>query len=110
MALNGHFLCPYANNAPARRQAFLTFWLTAWAGPAGCIPRPNLLSNAPLEENRSPVGRPVFKTGEGRQTSLVGSTPTLFRQSGQNFSAHDSALSMSGALVAVAAQTHLFTQ
>ena len=32
------------------------------------------------EENRSPVGRPVFKTGEGRQTSLVGSTPTLFRQ------------------------------
>ena len=35
----------------------------------------------PTEENRSPVGRPVFKTGEGRETSLVGSTPTLFRQS-----------------------------
>jgi hypothetical protein len=33
-----------------------------------------------LERNRIPVGRPVFKTGEGRQTSLVGSTPTLFRQ------------------------------
>lgn|GEM_PF-2138381 len=33
-----------------------------------------------MEENRTPVGRPVFKTGEGRQTSLVGSTPTLFRQ------------------------------
>ena len=26
------------------------------------------------------MARPVFKTGEGRQTSLVGSTPTLFRQ------------------------------
>ena len=34
-----------------------------------------------MEENRTPVGRPVFKTGEGRWTSLVGSTPTLFRQS-----------------------------
>ena len=32
------------------------------------------------EEDRTPVGRPVFKTGEGRTTSLVGSTPTLFRQ------------------------------
>jgi hypothetical protein len=31
------------------------------------------------EKNRTLVGRPVFKTGEGRQTSLVGSTPTLFR-------------------------------
>ena len=31
------------------------------------------------EEDRTPVGRPVFKTGEGRTTSLVGSTPTLFR-------------------------------
>ena len=37
--------------------------------------------NSLTEENRSPVGRPVFKTGEGRETSLVGSTPTLFRQS-----------------------------
>ena len=32
------------------------------------------------ERNRTPVGRPDFKSGEGRQTSLVGSTPTLFRQ------------------------------
>jgi len=31
------------------------------------------------EEDRTPVGRPVFKSGEGRTTSLVGSTPTLFR-------------------------------
>ena len=31
------------------------------------------------EGNRTPVGRPDFKSGEGRQTSLVGSTPTLFR-------------------------------
>jgi type II secretory pathway pseudopilin PulG len=31
------------------------------------------------EETRSPVGRPVFKTGKGRQRFLVGSTPTLFR-------------------------------
>ncbi len=28
------------------------------------------------------MGRPGFKPGEGRQTSLVGSTPTLFRHSG----------------------------
>ena len=33
------------------------------------------------EEKRTPVGRSDFKSGEGRQTSLVGSTPTLFRQS-----------------------------
>ena len=32
------------------------------------------------EEDRTPVGRPDFKSGEGRTTSLVGSTPTLFRQ------------------------------
>ena len=31
------------------------------------------------EENRTLVGRPDFKSGEGRTTSLVGSTPTLFR-------------------------------
>ena len=31
------------------------------------------------EEDRTPVGRPDFKSGEGRTTSLVGSTPTLFR-------------------------------
>ncbi len=31
------------------------------------------------EEDRTPVGRPDFKFGEGRTTSLVGSTPTLFR-------------------------------
>ena len=39
-----------------------------------------LLGLGGLEVNRTPVGRPVFKTGEGRWTSLVGSTPTLFRQ------------------------------
>ena len=33
-----------------------------------------------LEGNRTPVGRAVFKTVEGRRTSLVGSTPTPFRQ------------------------------
>ena len=32
------------------------------------------------ERNRTPVGRPDFKSGEGRLTCLVGSTPTLFRQ------------------------------
>src|SRR5688500_5199092 len=32
------------------------------------------------EKTRSPVGRTDFKSAEGRQTSLVGSTPTLFRQ------------------------------
>jgi len=31
-------------------------------------------------KDRTLVGRPVFKTGGGRQTSLVGSIPTLFRQ------------------------------
>ena len=31
------------------------------------------------EEVRTLVGRPDFKSGEGRTTSLVGSTPTLFR-------------------------------
>ena len=35
---------------------------------------------SPTEEDRTPVGRPDFKSGEGRWTSLVGSTPTLFRQ------------------------------
>ncbi len=30
-------------------------------------------------KDRTLVGRPVFKTGGGRQTSLVGSIPTLFR-------------------------------
>ena len=33
------------------------------------------------EEDRTPVGRLDFKSSEGRTTSLVGSTPTLFRQS-----------------------------
>ena len=33
-----------------------------------------------MEEHRTPVGRSDFKSGERRQTSLVGSTPTLFRQ------------------------------
>lgn len=33
-----------------------------------------------MEKNRTPVGRPDFKPGERRWTSLVGSTPTLFRQ------------------------------
>jgi hypothetical protein len=32
-----------------------------------------------MEELRTPVGRPDFNSGERRQTSLVGSTPTLFR-------------------------------
>ena len=32
------------------------------------------------EEDRTPVGRLDFKSSEGRTTSLVGSTPTLFRQ------------------------------
>ncbi len=34
-----------------------------------------------MEEDRTPVGRLDFKSSEGRLTSLVGSTPTLFRQS-----------------------------
>ena len=33
-----------------------------------------------IGKDRTLVGRPVFKTGGGRQTSLVGSIPTLFRQ------------------------------
>ena len=33
-----------------------------------------------MEEDRTPVGRLDFKSSEGRSTSLVGSTPTLFRQ------------------------------
>lgn len=37
------------------------------------------MMNVDEEEDRTPVGRPVFKSGEGRTTSLVGSTPTLFR-------------------------------
>ncbi len=32
-----------------------------------------------MEELRSLVGRPDFKSGRGCQQSLVGSTPTLFR-------------------------------
>ena len=32
------------------------------------------------EEDRTLVGRLDFKSREGRTTSLVGSTPTLFRQ------------------------------
>ena len=32
------------------------------------------------EEDRTPVGRSDFKSGETRTTCLVGSTPTLFRQ------------------------------
>ena len=35
-----------------------------------------------LEEDRTPVGRPDFKSGEARATCLVGSTPTLFRPYG----------------------------
>ncbi len=34
-----------------------------------------------MEGDRTPVGRLDFKSSEGRTTSLVGSTPTLFRQS-----------------------------
>jgi hypothetical protein len=33
-----------------------------------------------VEELRTPVGRSDFKSDERRQTSLVGSTPALFRQ------------------------------
>ena len=33
-----------------------------------------------MEEDRTLVGRLDFKSSEGRTTSLVGSTPTLFRQ------------------------------
>ena len=33
-----------------------------------------------MEEDRTPVGRSDFKSGETRSTCLVGSTPTLFRQ------------------------------
>src|SRR5438128_7923025 len=36
-------------------------------------------SSTTKEEIRTPVGRLDFKSSEGRQTSLVGSTPTLFR-------------------------------
>lgn len=36
-------------------------------------------------KDRTLVGRPVFKTGGGRQTSLVGSIPTLFRQQSIEF-------------------------
>ena len=32
-----------------------------------------------MGEPRTPVGRSDFKSDERRQTSLVGSTPTLFR-------------------------------
>lgn len=38
------------------------------------------MMKADEEEDRTPVGRLDFKSGEGRTTSLVGSTPTLFRQ------------------------------
>jgi hypothetical protein len=58
------------------------------------------------EENRTPVGRPDFKSGERRSTSLVGSTPTLFRQ-------RDPALSMGiviAALVDAAAVIAGFTR
>lgn len=41
-----------------------------------------VLLDTEMEEIRSPVGRPDFKPGERRQTSLVGSTPTLLRRSG----------------------------
>lgn len=34
-----------------------------------------------MEEDCTLVGRLDFKSSEGRTTSLVGSTPTLFRQS-----------------------------
>lgn len=36
-----------------------------------------------MEEKRTPVGRPDFKSGERRETSLVGPTPTLFRHFNQ---------------------------
>jgi hypothetical protein len=41
-----------------------------------------------MEEDRTPVGRPDFKSGEGRLTCLVGSTPTLFRHFFSDNSAH----------------------
>ena len=37
-----------------------------------------------MEEPRTPVGRSDFKFDEGRLTSLVGSTPTLFRPTSRN--------------------------
>ena len=39
-----------------------------------------MMPNDLMEGNRTLVGRSVFKTVEGRRTSLVGSTPTPFRQ------------------------------
>ena len=42
------------------------------------------MMKADEEKDRTAVGRPVFKTGEGRTTSLVGSTPTLFRHTWVN--------------------------
>ena len=37
-----------------------------------------VIASAP-DGDRGPVARTDFKSDEGRQTSLVGSTPTLFR-------------------------------
>lgn len=37
------------------------------------------MNRSDMEGLRTPVGRPDFNSGERRQTSLVGSTPTLFR-------------------------------
>src|SRR5690606_10186122 len=47
--------------------------------PVRRLPVPPFWRPMATEEDRTPVGRPVFKTGERRQTCLVGSTPTLFR-------------------------------
>ena len=58
------------------RQGWARLIQAAVANPylAGIIPK-----NCGMEEDRTPVGRPDFKSGEARATCLVGSTPTLFR-------------------------------
>ncbi len=38
-----------------------------------------MMNSHGMEKKRTPVGRPDFKSGGRRQTSPVGSTPTLFR-------------------------------
>lgn len=50
----------------------------AFGIPPGIFSRYTMMVD--MEEDRTPVGRLDFKSSEGRTTSLVGSTPTLFRQ------------------------------
>lgn len=44
------------------------------------LKRRGSLEPGSVEENRSPVGRQDFNSCRGCQQSLVGSTPSLFRQ------------------------------